>query len=98
MACTTKSDAARGEVADLLRARKGSKALRAFVCSMAGYCGVAGPRGEIVGVVSRKLVVSVDRQLPLVVIARLGATAPRDGAPLPARETQSGSPDLACFV
>ena len=34
VACTIKSDAARGEVADLLRARKGSRALRALVCSM----------------------------------------------------------------
>jgi hypothetical protein len=35
VACEIKSDAARGEVADLLRARKGSSALSAFVCSMA---------------------------------------------------------------
>lgn len=34
VAWTIKSDAARGEVADLLRARKGSRALRALVCSM----------------------------------------------------------------
>lgn len=34
VACTTKSDAARGELADLLRARKGSSAFRALVCAM----------------------------------------------------------------
>lgn len=34
VACEIKSEAARGEVADLLRARKGSSALSALVCSM----------------------------------------------------------------
>jgi hypothetical protein len=34
VACTTRSEAARGDVADLLRARNGSSALRAFVCSI----------------------------------------------------------------
>jgi hypothetical protein len=34
VACEIKSDAARGEVADLLRARKGSRALSALVCSI----------------------------------------------------------------
>lgn len=34
VACVIKSEAARGDVADLLRARKGSSALSAFVCSM----------------------------------------------------------------
>lgn len=34
VACVTRSLAARGEVAVLLRARKGSSALRALVCSM----------------------------------------------------------------
>jgi hypothetical protein len=38
VACMIKSDAARGEVADLLRARKGSRALRALVCSMLNQC------------------------------------------------------------
>jgi hypothetical protein len=38
VACEIKSEAARGEVADLVRARKGSRALRAFVCSMLRYC------------------------------------------------------------
>lgn len=37
VACTTKSEAARGDVADLLRARKGSSALRALVCSIVVY-------------------------------------------------------------
>lgn len=37
VACATKSDAARGDVADLLRARKGSRALSALVCSMCGF-------------------------------------------------------------
>ena len=37
VAWTIKSDAARGEVADLLRARNGSRALRALVCSMARF-------------------------------------------------------------
>jgi hypothetical protein len=36
VACDIRSDAARGEVADLLRARKGSSALSAFVCSIGG--------------------------------------------------------------
>lgn len=36
VACEIKSEAARGEVADLLRARNGSRALSALVCSMAG--------------------------------------------------------------
>jgi len=41
VACETKSEAARGEVADLLRARNGSRALRALVCSIidAQSCG-----------------------------------------------------------
>lgn len=34
VACAIRSAAARGEVADLLRARKGSNAFRARVCSM----------------------------------------------------------------
>lgn len=34
VACEIRSEAALGEVADLLRARKGSSALRALVCSM----------------------------------------------------------------
>jgi len=34
VACEIKSAAARGDAADLLRARKGSSALRALVCSM----------------------------------------------------------------
>lgn len=34
VACVTRSLAARGEVAVLLSARKGSSALRAFVCSI----------------------------------------------------------------
>ena len=36
MACVIRSAAARGEVADLERARKGSRALRARCCSMMG--------------------------------------------------------------
>jgi len=36
VACVTRSLAARGDAAVLLRARKGSSALRAFVCSMVG--------------------------------------------------------------
>jgi len=36
VACVIRSAAARGEVADLERARKGSRALRARCCSMMG--------------------------------------------------------------
>jgi hypothetical protein len=49
VACTIKSDAARGEVADLLRARKGSRALRAFVCSM-----VVAEKGQCPGSLMQK--------------------------------------------
>jgi hypothetical protein len=45
VACDIKSDAARGEVADFVRARKGSRALSAFVCSMIDYAISSDLRG-----------------------------------------------------
>lgn len=42
VACTTRSEAARGDVADLLRARKGSSALSALVCSILTSSGSEG--------------------------------------------------------
>ena len=42
VACTTRSEAARGDAADLLRARKGSSALSAFVCSILAWGSLGG--------------------------------------------------------